>query len=1495
MPTDKQILDAAQLAGIDADEIKKTSPKNLLDKLELIVSYIKERPEEFSNAAGQSVEGTGRRGIDVPTREPEPVRPETKKTVDDGLDYSIGPVGYADEGTGQLDFTLEPTEREPTKVEPTKETSEKSTTVEEAGGAKELSKATPRVQEGLGLEDTRYGPMITEGREPTARSQSTVLPSGETVTTTTRAETSAEPVQQISFLSSGASATPKGRLRYDIMRRAIALNKKGLLPAKVANELLFRAFILEKDPRVGVESFRRLLRTIKNIEKNTELKTRVDKLREEGAISQETADKILTRSLEAARDPIQNINEIRKILDIVKDAEIEFGTSEDRKSGSSELLSLEERDDYVERSLNEDRIHPREEDEFERAQRLAERGTGRTYNGEERYVPLTGKDEEFYSQGQAKGSDLSSIIKSIRERFGIHADQMFKTGFVRVVKDVSNLPPRKDGKPHPAGAKGLFDGKTAYLVAKNISADQAVGVLLHEVGVHYGLRKILGDKLFTKLMDYVGKRVEAGDAKFVEARNRITKDVRAEKINEETAAYMVEYHPELNFVKQIISGVKTFVYQLTGGRIGNLNSNDFRTLAVAALKRASSVAEREPLYSRTPEEKTTPLYSQTPQENRTELESLAYSPLSGKPYEKDIVQRAINAVSQAKPNIRKAFYDGLSPFHMYQAFRKQFPAISDVWKYMSRRAGAYDIHVREKISNKLEEWRGLMKDIPKEDRAKFNDLAHQSTLYQIEFIDDGKRTFPVNPNSPIYQEWQQLIAKHPVFEQIYTELRDYYDQAREDFIKNVTKNMSPEYAKKVREEYDKTRLGVYLPLFRSGDHNLSYVDKDGHLVTMQFQTERQRNKFKTVIEKEGGNTEIRSFKRIEENDPYLTKAPVAFLDAIVKGINSNPDLVNDPKLRQDLIDSAYKFYADFIPANSIRQRFRQRSEERPQGFELDPLTAFANVAPRIARTIINLQYEGPLSKAMTALLKEIGGNKPEDKYADLYNALKKRIQFSRNPDYGLISKGVDLINYVDYQMYMGLNASSAISGWLHLPTLVYPTLAGQFGHNAAFGELKNGILRYMDMKNWTPIEQKLYRMAEEHAVIRPEAGDDISQIRRKPASEYSSKWAKTTLITDYLMRKMDNSNRVATLFATYNLARKGSILSKPMSADAAAQFAMDTVMRSYNSSNPDLRFGLLKNNLARTAFLFKSFAFIRTLSLARMFKEAVKGLDPVTRKIARNQILATYGVAFLFAGAKGLPGSSILLMLANLIKDPDDPKDREQQIRNILGDFIYDGPIPYLTNLAISEKAGWGNMFWKDDAKHLLDVGAFDVFAERLLGPTYGLYQKGRQAYQHYDEHQYGAAIQSLLPTWTNNLVKSMQYFMKGAVNKYGVPIVGDVSNWNAGMQAVGLAPNDLTEARATASAMSMKQTLLYNRKSELLNHYFIAQHNGDKEFMNQTLDEMIEFDKKNPQPNFVITGNTINEFIVRKEKDLAQSVNGVSINKFLLPRFEEEFPVEKR
>jgi hypothetical protein len=224
--------------------------------------------------------------------------------------------------------------------------------------------------------------------------------------------------------------------------------------------------------------------------------------------------------------------------------------------------------------------------------------------------------EQLYAQagpgGQARDArEVRAEIKSILSE----SNSLLKSGRLKVVQSEDELPAHLQHEM--GGVKGVVDPSTGniYIVADNVGGNVR-GVLLHEVGVHHGLRSILGEK-FADVMRQIRGLKAIKNREVLNAYAQVPESTRPDAIDEEALAYLVESKAaqEMGIVRKVIAAVRAWLFK-HGIAVKNLTTDDMLALAAAAARAAGrkpqvayaqlqdgtvapilSASEQEPSYS----------------------------------------------------------------------------------------------------------------------------------------------------------------------------------------------------------------------------------------------------------------------------------------------------------------------------------------------------------------------------------------------------------------------------------------------------------------------------------------------------------------------------------------------------------------------------------------------------------------------------------------------------------------------------------------------------------------------------------------------------------------------------------------------------------------------------------------------------------------------------------------------------------------------------------
>jgi hypothetical protein len=144
-----------------------------------------------------------------------------------------------------------------------------------------------------------------------------------------------------------------------------------------------------------------------------------------------------------------------------------------------------------------------------------------------------------------------------------------------------------------------MDDTHATLFYNEIGPHNATGVLMHELGEHFGMIRLLGKQRYGLLLNEVKKfehdpatRMAWEDVKrrYV-GPDTLTKYESTDDPNflREVAAHLVETKPDLPFVRRLVNDIRVFFYTHFGSTLGtSVDANLIRGMAASALRKAAA-------------------------------------------------------------------------------------------------------------------------------------------------------------------------------------------------------------------------------------------------------------------------------------------------------------------------------------------------------------------------------------------------------------------------------------------------------------------------------------------------------------------------------------------------------------------------------------------------------------------------------------------------------------------------------------------------------------------------------------------------------------------------------------------------------------------------------------------------------------------------------------------------------------------------------------------
>jgi hypothetical protein len=194
-------------------------------------------------------------------------------------------------------------------------------------------------------------------------------------------------------------------------------------------------------------------------------------------------------------------------------------------------------------------------------------------------------DFEGYEPSISKSSALTGhTAASLMPKLSREMKKLVASGKA-VIHDTSATLPK--GKHH-ADIQGLTTREgIAHFVANKLTPDTIQDVALHEIGVHVGMKRMVGNDVYN---DIAKQALNNKGPAFDKARAAIPASTPKHLRHHEALAYLVEYAPHLPIVRKMIAAIRHFAKTQLGVTV-TLSENDAKYLALKALRKESKTGK----------------------------------------------------------------------------------------------------------------------------------------------------------------------------------------------------------------------------------------------------------------------------------------------------------------------------------------------------------------------------------------------------------------------------------------------------------------------------------------------------------------------------------------------------------------------------------------------------------------------------------------------------------------------------------------------------------------------------------------------------------------------------------------------------------------------------------------------------------------------------------------------------------------------------------------
>jgi hypothetical protein len=506
---------------------------------------------------------------------------------------------------------------------------------------------------------------------------------------------------------------------------------------------------------------------------------------------------------------------------------------------------------------------------------------------------------------------------------------------------------------------------------------------------------------------------------------------------------------------------------------------------------------------------------------------------------------------------------------------------------------------------------------------------------------------------------------------------------------------------------------------------------------------------------------------------------------------------------------------------------------------------------------------------------------------------------------------------------------------------------GEYAKKFASTGIKNEQGEYdfptLDRYDLTPAQRKAYEQLVADGVIDITLSHDLVGMTEAPTNMYTGRSQRAMKILSGAFHGAEKFNREVVSMATFDLAyekAKAAGYTDDAAFKKSISAAKDLTYKSmfdYSTLNKPRYF---QNEYAKVILQFKQFSQQMTYLLARSVYEAAykkysdaelqdirleiigdhkvnkpdlpaltdKEVDAAVqdyvkgvRSEAIKRLGGTLGMTAMFAGVTGLPLWSVVAGTMNALQAVFGEDEEEYDFNNwfknwtsetfggFFGDSISRGVASQVLGGDLASRMGLNDLWFRDSRQSSDEVTALQNTLINLLGPTAGLLVTSAETVKQYNDGHLQRAMETASPAFLKNFMKGVRYGTEGrAVNLKGDELVGDVSGYESLIQGFGFSPERVSQRQKSNIEMKGMEQKILNRRTDLMNAFFMGVDNDDDDMIDRVLDKVEKFNAANPE--VAITGDNLTRSVQSrfKNRELAEMTGGISINKKLMPKLED-------
>lgn len=746
--------------------------------------------------------------------------------------------------------------------------------------------------------------------------------------------------------------------------------------------------------------------------------------------------------------------------------------------------------------------------------------------------------------------------------------------------------------------------------------------------------------------------------------------------------------------------------------------------------------------------------------------------------------------------------------------------------------------------------------------------------------------------------WQALPDQ---WKQLYREARDAYSaqskryedalvQRIEDLVEEGATRAS--YVAQIRQQFESQRLeGPYFPLARFGSFWISARTPNGEPAFFMYETKAEWRRAQADLKIRG--YDIRAASEKFENVSSSNGPSSGFMADLM-------DTLGKAGVGQDAKDAVYQLYLRSLPDLSIRKHFIHR--KKTTGYSADALRAFAGNLFHGSFQIARLRHSHNLELALRGMREreaEYAKTDPEkaQQAAQIIGEMTHRHEWVMNPKDSAATNALTSLGFV---WYLGVSPAAALINLSQVPIVTFPVLAAKFGAGKASAALMEGMRRAIAHVNGditrglNEEERRAFKVWYESGAIDKSMAHGLAGLSETDTTAFNPVYRRTMEVVSWLFHKAEVVNREATALAAFRLARDSG-----MSEQAATKYAGEAVWESHFDYTNANRARWMQGNVAKVVFLFRQYSLNMSWFLWRNAYQALKGESKEVQRDARRKLAGVMGMTGLFSGVLGLPLASVAFGVANAAAaafgDDEEPWDAEIAFRNFLADYlgpeagrlITGGAVEAATGLEVSSRTSLNDLWIREPDRELEGEAMGNYILQTLAGPVGGIGFGFLRGAQLLEEGHPWRAMESMVPKFIRDGLRSLRYAEEGVNTLRGDPIIEELSLGETLAQISGFGPSRLADQYKANSAIKGYEERLLKRRQRLLNAFATAAQAGDEEAMRETLARIRRWNAEVPQ--LAVDRDTIDRSLRQRARYSGRAVAGTVVDQRVEARAREQ------